>query len=334
MAQVLMYTPHGFRGVISNTPTGTAYSASPDQPLSVDQLDEPFLLRMGFVAAAPPVGDGSGSGGIAEAPSDGNTYGRGGAAWTPVLPMGGGDVGPIGVLAPGIHFPTMTSANANYQLAWTGNRIWPYVNGIAQGAIAYISDIPAPAVNVSSFNTRTGAVTLGSTDVTAALAFTPYNATNPAGYQTAPQVTTLARTGTTTNDSAAAGQIGEFISAQRLSTAGITLTSGVDAAITSLALTAGDWDVYGSAGFTLANNNSTILVAWFNATGVVTPSPDQFGGYATEAIGNNIGTPAVIPISPMRVSIAAPATVTLGSKTTFSGGTHAAWGQIMARRAR
>lgn len=40
---------------------------------------------------------------------------------------------------------------------------------------------------VSSFNTRTGAVTLSSTDVTTALGFTPYNASNPSNYiNTAP----------------------------------------------------------------------------------------------------------------------------------------------------
>ena len=43
---------------------------------------------------------------------------------------------------------------------------------------------------VSSFNTRTGAITLISSDVTTALTFTPYDATNPSGYQTAAQVTT------------------------------------------------------------------------------------------------------------------------------------------------
>jgi len=44
---------------------------------------------------------------------------------------------------------------------------------------------------VASFNTRTGAVTLTSGDVTSALTFTPYNATNPAGYQTTADVTSL-----------------------------------------------------------------------------------------------------------------------------------------------
>ena len=38
---------------------------------------------------------------------------------------------------------------------------------------------------VSSFNARTGAVTLSSGDVTAALGYTPYNSTNPSGYITA-----------------------------------------------------------------------------------------------------------------------------------------------------
>jgi hypothetical protein len=37
---------------------------------------------------------------------------------------------------------------------------------------------------VTSFNTRTGAITLSSADVTTALGFTPYNSTNPSGYIT------------------------------------------------------------------------------------------------------------------------------------------------------
>jgi Chaperone of endosialidase len=49
------------------------------------------------------------------------------------------------------------------------------------------------SAGVSSFNTRTGAVTLSSSDVTTALGFTPYNSTNPSGYLTgitSSQVTT------------------------------------------------------------------------------------------------------------------------------------------------
>lgn len=56
-----------------------------------------------------------------------------------------------------------------------------YVDAAAAGVTA----------GVDSFNTRTGAVTLSSADVTTALTFTPYNATNPSGYQTAAQVTAV-----------------------------------------------------------------------------------------------------------------------------------------------
>lgn len=51
----------------------------------------------------------------------------------------------------------------------------------AQGRITAAANGTA---GVSSFNTRTGAVTLTSGDVTTALTFTPYDATNPSGYIT------------------------------------------------------------------------------------------------------------------------------------------------------
>jgi hypothetical protein len=59
-------------------------------------------------------------------------------------------------------------------------------------------NIAALVTGVSSFNTRTGAVSLLSADVTGALGFTPYNATNPSGYITsagAPVQSVFGRTG-------------------------------------------------------------------------------------------------------------------------------------------
>jgi hypothetical protein len=55
------------------------------------------------------------------------------------------------------------------------------------GAATYNSttgvlNVPEYQGGVTSFNTRTGAISLLSADVTGALGFTPYNATNPAGY--------------------------------------------------------------------------------------------------------------------------------------------------------
>ena len=47
------------------------------------------------------------------------------------------------------------------------------------------------AAGVSSFNTRTGDITLTSADVTGALGYTPYNSTNPSGYITGISSTTV-----------------------------------------------------------------------------------------------------------------------------------------------
>lgn len=46
------------------------------------------------------------------------------------------------------------------------------------------ASVAASTTGVSSVNTRTGAVVIGSADVTAALTYTPYNASNPAAYIT------------------------------------------------------------------------------------------------------------------------------------------------------
>jgi hypothetical protein len=70
------------------------------------------------------------------------------------------------------------------------------------GAATYNSttgvlNIPIYEGGVTSFNTRTGAIVLTSGDVTGALGFTPYNATNPAGYTTnVGTVTSVGGTGT------------------------------------------------------------------------------------------------------------------------------------------
>ena len=54
-----------------------------------------------------------------------------------------------------------------------------------------------PTAGITSFNTRTGAITLISSDVTTALGFTPYDSANPAGYtNNTGTVTSVSGTGT------------------------------------------------------------------------------------------------------------------------------------------
>lgn len=140
--------------------------------------------------------------------------------------------------------------------------------------------------------------------------------------------------GTITNDSAAAGMVGEYISATVLSGAAVALTSGVIVNITSISLTAGDWDV--------------------NAVGVASPA----GATSVSAFGVGISTTsATLPALPstgysqfqggsilqpfyhlntgiVRISIAATTTVFLVGFSNFTTSTNAMYGQICARRAR
>jgi hypothetical protein len=91
---------------------------------------------------------------------------------------------------------------------------------------------------------------------------------------------TIALLGTTTNDDASAGQFGEVISSTILAASAVALTTGTAANVTSISLTAGDWDVRGDISWTTAGTtNVTRLVASISQTSATL---DQVGaGTAT-----------------------------------------------------
>jgi hypothetical protein len=146
--------------------------------------------------------------------------------------------------------------------------------------------------------------------------------------------------GTTDGSNATAGDVGEFLSAQTLSTATVNLPAATDTVIASLTLTPGDWHVWGSAGFNMALTGGSglnlSLHAWLNPNGVVAPSVDQLGGHVL--VNTNIANQpsALVPITSMRIVTAATVTVSLGATPTYlgGGGTIGGYGKIMARRMR
>jgi hypothetical protein len=139
--------------------------------------------------------------------------------------------------------------------------------------------------------------------------------------------------GVTNGSDAAPGQIGEVISSVVLSP-GVSLGSGVAANITSIALTAGDWDVQGEAWITFAPA-ITLLQCWISPTSAsAAPQAAINGSRVTMsgAAGFFVGT-NVFSLRPARVSLSAPATYYLGVTAT-GGATNAAFGNIWARRVR
>jgi len=205
----------------------------------------------------------------------------------------------------------------------------------AGALIVQAVDTPMTGSGVSSFNERTGAVTLLGADVTTALTYTPYNSTNPAGYQTAGNVTAsltpyATKAGTTTNDSAAAGQVGEFITSV---VTGVALTTGAVVNLTSISLTAGDWDVWGSFGLTPSGGTGiTTYGACINTVSVTFPANStqtMQGGWPI----NNWNAVFIGALPVVRLSLASTTTVYLPAYASFNG-TCVALAQLSARRAR
>lgn len=136
--------------------------------------------------------------------------------------------------------------------------------------------------------------------------------------------------GTATNDNATAGYLGEFISA---SATGVSV-SAVVANITSVSLTAGDWDVCGVIGYTSTGGAAaTSFSAGITTTSATLPAFSTGGLIETSAafsanLGNNL------PFSPVRFSLAGTTTIYMVGAATFSGGTITGSGYLRARRVR
>lgn len=145
--------------------------------------------------------------------------------------------------------------------------------------------------------------------------------------------------GTTTNDSAAAGYIGEVLTATVASGAAVSLTTATAADVTTLSLTAGDWDVDGSIDYTLGAASTTVLAAGISATANTLPTQAGGSGIGTDPLTTNsvvltTNTGTCNARVHTRISLAATTTIHLVASATFSAGTVAAFGTITARRAR
>lgn len=136
------------------------------------------------------------------------------------------------------------------------------------------------------------------------------------------------QTGTTTNDDATAGKIGEYISGTGT---GVSMSNGTAANIASISLTAGDWDVSGNVTFTPAGTTHPAALgascsstsATFGAIATLIQTTFAVGGPASF----NAGAPA-------RFSLAATTTVYLVGVAFFTTAGMTAGGFIAGRRAR
>jgi hypothetical protein len=138
--------------------------------------------------------------------------------------------------------------------------------------------------------------------------------------------------GTTTNNDANAGSIGEYIIASVAIGSAVSLTTNVSATITSISLTAGDWDVWGMIGL----NQPAATVVSYVSFGAGTSSSAVPAGNNAAVLYPPNGT-AITPQTPIiqrRLSLSTTTTVYLNLQAGFTTSTLVAFGFVAARRRR
>lgn len=134
--------------------------------------------------------------------------------------------------------------------------------------------------------------------------------------------------GTNTNDSAAAGYVGEYLTAN----AGVSLTTATPANLTSLSLTAGDWDLWAITQF--GGAGTTVTSDVWASLGTTSATMNSTNGQHGRWRGGGT-TDLMFPMAfGLRVSPASTTTYYLTGQASFTTSTFGANGFLGARRAR
>lgn len=199
--------------------------------------------------------------------------------------------------SPTINTPTITSPTITGAFTATG--------------LVTNADLVNPSMTIAGH-----AVALGGTQVIASSDLTTYNAgIGPAG----------------------AGQLGELITSTVASGSPVSIAStGATVNITSISLTAGDWDVEGMVCFAPAASTSITLMAGMitatSATFVTPPAGGHFNMFSAALVpGANFPS---FPVGRTVVNISATTPIYLIATANFTVSTIGAFGTISARRVR
>jgi hypothetical protein len=143
--------------------------------------------------------------------------------------------------------------------------------------------------------------------------------------------------GTNTNDSAAAGYVGEYIESSIALASAVSLTSGAASNVTSISLTAGDWDVSADVTYSPAATTN-FTQAWHSISNTSATQDSTTGGayniYRFPAGNVPVAGFNTAGVGPVRKLLSGTTTVYLVAQATFTISTMAAFGILRARRVR
>lgn len=141
--------------------------------------------------------------------------------------------------------------------------------------------------------------------------------------------------GVTAVASAPAGYVGEIITATAAA-GSVSLTTFTPANVTSISLTAGDWDLTGQVNFTTTSSTSvTLLETCINTTSATFPASNPTNSsLVTPAVVPGAGTDYYLPSGTLFLNVSSTTTVYLVVQAAFTASTLSAGGTLQARRRR
>jgi len=138
--------------------------------------------------------------------------------------------------------------------------------------------------------------------------------------------------GTTAAGNATAGYVGEFVNSLVASGSPVSLTTATPANVTSISLTAGDWDVEGNINFSASSATVTGTQGGISTTTASLPTDgsEVYSGVQVTLLSEKDS----VSMPRKRINVSSTTTVFLVAQSTFSAGSVGAFGTINARRVR
>ena len=246
------------------------------------------------------------------------------------------DSGSVSASLSAVAFSTVTPTNSPI----------PPADSIIFGIDSQASDTyvitPSPALNtyttglvvIFKANTaNTGACTLNVSGLGAISIKKNFNVDPSTNDILAGQIVELVHDGTNFQMVSPSGGVGTIISSTILSASAIPMSDGATADVTSITLTAGDWDVRANVCTLPAAGTTTSRISgWISTTSATPPTAPNAGAYTYFHPVAATSEPAYFFVGIQRISVSSPTTVYLSAAFNFAVSTLGAFGYLEARR--